>query len=330
MTGLREALGRAHRAIADATHGAPDTETVGLMRELGNRLEAFSLFRCTTEMLAAGGRDSATLETLLRRARREGPYHSLFLTEGIGYLCAGTYRVAEQPAEAQPSLHVGMGLQFAERALRQTKGNRLDRVVSYYLRQWSIHALARWHCAGAEPFGFAAAILCPDLVQTLSHAADFDVERAGYYWHGVGRALYFAPTMAMPLCGAHARAMWQARTVGHSEHAVANVMAGWAWGMTLTNVRHPDLIEAALVHACEAAPSLEALRHGIAGALAMADAGAPSHPFRRALWHHQPRERHGASVWNRLVRSACQTPTTAMNLPSAFRYVGPGDGLSAR
>ena len=334
MSDLHVTLARVQRSIEDATSEAPATETAGLMREVANRVEAFSLFECTHDVLRLRAGASFTLDALLADAERQGPYRSLFLKEGIGYLYAkSALHDGVEPAgllsgragagtASLPSLHVGMGVCFAEHALHRAGPFRLEEGVRRHLSLWRANALADWQAVAGEPLGFAARVLFARAVHSAARIVariDAGAERA--YWHGVGRGLFFAPAFAVPLCGAHGRAMWFARTEAPSPDACRNMVSGWAWGMTLTNIRHPDLIESALVHASEAAPPLDALRDGVAGALALLAAECPSWNVKRALWGHQPCDRHSSRLWDRLVRPAC-TDRTAPPLPAAFRYRG--------
>lgn len=314
------------------------SETVGLVRELGNRLEAFSLFDSIDDVHALVEGGVIRLDHLIARAEAQGPYRSVFLREGIGYLYAkselqraafprgmlGPDHVPAVPSSALPLLHVGMGVRFAEHALGPRGAAEPARIAERYLSLWTANADPRWRPIAGEPLGFGICVLAPDLVRAVACALGrLAPGAASFYWHGVGRGLYFSPALALPLCGAHARAVWVATADAPSAEARRNALSGWAFALGLTNARHPDLLEAALVHASEAAPPPSALADGIGGMLALLDATAPAVPFRRRLLSHAPRDRHACRLWDQTVRRAASSRRA---LTDAFRFDSSEDG----
>ena len=73
-----------------------------------------------------------------------------------------------------------------------------------------------------------------------------DPDIVGYFWHGVGRGLYFLPINALPCSSS----TWRAVEMAHEEapHTLGrlNALGGLAWAVTLVNIRHPAILEAFL------------------------------------------------------------------------------------
>jgi hypothetical protein len=195
MSELREALARVQTVIGRATRGAPETETAALVREVANRIEAFSLFECAGEMLSLRPGGSFHLDALLARAEAQGPYRSAFLKEGIGYLYAASelHRAARPegmiaralasgaPAEALAPIHMGMGLCFAEHALRGARVGNLPDRVDWFQALWNGNAGAAWRPVGAEPLGFATRALMPAWTSAVGRlVAGRDSNARGY------------------------------------------------------------------------------------------------------------------------------------------------------
>lgn len=325
------ALARLPRAIAIATADAPRTETVALMRELANRAAAFALFGRSTASDRTR-RDGTELAARLQAAAAHGPQQALFLTEGIGYQIADQVLRRTRPARrrslaippgvtsgAAASLHVGLGLRFAQDTLRREACDH--RALDDYLLLWTTHADPEWQPIGAEPLGFAARLLCPDRLWAIGGlVAQLGRGGAEFFRHGSGRALYFLPDLMTPICGAHAHAMWMAKNTAPSPIALRNEAAGWAWAMTLTNLQQPELIEDAIVHACEAAPPIDALAAGVAGALTMVRSALGSDRGRLPIAAYRPESRHASRLWRMIVGRACTVSAARALTPAAFRY----------
>jgi hypothetical protein len=88
---------------------------------------------------------------------------------------------------------------------------------------------------------------------------------AEYFWHGVGRGLYFAPTHALPNSGSHRRAFEKAWREPPDEAGRRNATAGLAWALTLVNLRHPEILAGALRRSGDIG-SAEAFANGVASA----------------------------------------------------------------
>ena len=274
-------------------------------RELGNKLEVFERFQFTLAEIGATGGASLPLAEAVRRAAAKGPFASVWITEGIGHALAETsprrglltsIEAEGIPLEAWIPLHTGMGLSLAGRflstadapdALRRFLGLCMDNSLPGYAR------------AAFEGLGFVACNLhsqrVPEIDRQLTRNAPGLV---GYFWHGVGRGLYFSPVHAAP--GSTGAALAVAASEPPHEEGRRNAIAGLAWAVTLVNLRHPEVLEDFLVsHAQQAA---SALANGISSAVAVwCDAAGPGEVHLRAFLDHRPGDPAAGEIWRRLV-----------------------------
>jgi hypothetical protein len=129
-----------------------------------------------------------------------------------------------------------------------------------------------------------------------------DEEVLAYFWHGVGRAIYFSPTYFLPF----GRSPWRAVEMVHGEapHELGrlNATAGLAWAVTLVNMRRPQVMEALVrQHAGEFARE-DAFRYGIAASIAMRYDTTPGQDFLAKFYLYQPPDPVVAGEWEVLVR----------------------------
>src|SRR5262249_11509180 len=108
---------------------------------------------------------------------------------------------------------------------------------------------------------------------------------AGYYWHGVGRALYFSREHFFPIF----RTVWGAieREIppGLSQ---ANAMAGLAWAETMVNLRQPKLMERLLQSHVRGSPVVDAFSYGVSSSIMMREDTTPDEGFVQAFYMHEP------------------------------------------
>ncbi|HBL30304.1 MAG TPA: hypothetical protein DD490_26010 [Acidobacteria bacterium] len=276
-------------------------------REVGNRLEAFDLFRRAEAV--AGLPAGAPLGERLARILARDPWSALFVAEGLGYAeglrlggSAGTL-----PAGALIPLHTGLGLHLAEAVLAEiavsspaAAGKALEHFVG------RCRALSRAGCEEAllEQLGLAARALDARHLGALDRlCAAVDRSLCELFWHGVGRGLYFAPMNLLPWGEPGARALDEALEAPHAL-ARANAVAGLGWALALVNFRHPSVLESFLLGQAHRLGDLEdALAQGIAMAALTwwQAAGREARPGE--LLAHAPAPR-AARLWERCVRAA--------------------------
>jgi len=271
--GLR-LLQRSAGAAAAALPGAAQRD----WRELANKLEAFVDFHQAATLLGPVAGFEPPLDEPLRRAVALGAHRSLWTIEGLGYARAeSAWRAGRSPGPVLPPgiaerwpravvpLHTGAALSFAERLLGTAGGGSADG-LALWLAGWEESAGADWRGIGAEALGLVARNLEPRLVPRLSDQLSvFDPLLAEHLWHGVGRGLYFAPAHAVPHTHGGRRAFAKARREPPGEEERRNATAGLAFALTLVNLRHPEVVAAAL----EGEAGTPGISSGVASALVL-------------------------------------------------------------
>lgn len=282
-------------------------------RELGNKVRAFAHFH-------DGRRGEA--------GDRPGldAYDALWLEEGTGYALALRHRgdpgaLRRAVAAAPPALRVvrasGVGLALAVERVAAA-GKEPAGWAGRFAAAVEAAVEPRHRTAALENLGLAVRTLRPERLAAAGAAAH-DAGFGGPFWHGAGRGLYFAPTQAVPCPGGSGleRAYAEAPAEGRPDS-----VAGWAWALTLVNVRHPRVAARRLAALGEAGPLAAALpwaAQGLAAALtlwrtATGDAATAERflagPLPAAL---------GAAVLDALGQAGPQ-PVPEERLAGLFRY----------
>jgi hypothetical protein len=135
--------------------------------------------------------------------------------------------------------------------------------------------------------------------------SEIEQDVVGYYWHGVGRALYFFPTYFVP----GSCSPWRAveREAPH-ELARFNVLAGLAWAVTLVNLRQPKIMEAVLKYHGDQLSESGAFSNGVASSIMMRYDTTPDAPFIIPFCEYQsdPYDSGLVERWKDQVGSPCQ------------------------
>jgi hypothetical protein len=340
--GSRQAAGTAMRLArrsAELVHAAlPGGAARGEWRELANKLEAFEHFQRAPALAGLAPGAGSPLGVALRSAAELGDYRSLWTIEGLGYARAERAwkagrtpepilprGLAERWRRAAVPLYAGAGLSFAVRLLATEQAPSRS-VLAGWLAAWEESAGAGWRGIPAEALGFLARHLRPGLVAPLGELlGEIDPVLAEYLWHGVGRGLYFVPAHALPHRDAHRRAFEAVRREPPSGPTRRNATAGLAWALALVNLRHPDIVAAALEriapNTADATADATALANGVTSALlAWHDlVGLDAHLA--AFLAHRPEPPRDA-LWRELV-VAPATAALEQAYPRLDRLGGP-------
>lgn len=312
-------------------------------RELANRVQAFRDFQFVESRL--GLPEAMPLAPRLEKAATLDPYRRLWAIEGLGFAHAerawrggraprSLLRPGTFPARALIPLHTGMGLSLASRTLaaidtRDGEGRLRD----------ALEQLGALHQAnsipGCEPMVFEALglvvrTLHPHLLGRVDRLLiTIDPEFAALYWHGVGRALYFVPSHALPGLGARGRALVKARREAAHPTGRQNALAGFAWAVTLVNFRHPEVLESLLRDHAARIFDRPAFAHGVSSAILLWYGVNGREPHLEGLLGHRP-GRPTAALWQRLVTDPGETALRSYStleqgraLGTLFRYQAP-------
>lgn len=231
--------------------------------ELAHKAEVYLLVRRASASL---GPDAHRRERFLSVAREALHFDSrqvMWALEGLahGHVQAvldrdpnleeaprGLLRGLDLPETALLMAHLGLGMAIAERVLLDLYPD--DDVgavaaVARFQRLCRANANPPQLEAALESFGLVARCFYPELVPTLDRALTAPAGRglpAHYFWHGVGRALYFLPLHLLPGYGHVATALSRADREAPGPEARHNARSGAAYACTLVNLGSPEVI----------------------------------------------------------------------------------------
>lgn len=230
------------------------------LREVQNKAEVYVLVREVAEILGIPKEFPLPLHDLLRKAYDLDSFQALWAVEGLGHDYGQSYwnegivphgiltgpRTWDLPAKSLLMLHAGIGLAFAEYLLdpvdRRTSFEEIRRLVAEDVRLCRENSRPGYLGAAYESLGLVTRLfhgqrLAASVDRALRQVAP---EVVGFFWHGVGRAIYFLPQNFLPC------STWQtfeiARREAPDELARLNAVAGTAWAVTLVNQRQPEIL----------------------------------------------------------------------------------------
>src|SRR6185312_12473036 len=227
------------------------------MQEAQNKLEAFRLFAYVDRELGFPG-SRPNLSFMVRRARTLPPWRMIFALEGVAHYyasgassdnpLAGMLAGPELPESAMVAMHSGMGTAVAGSVLARLGPNpsnaELRRGIEAFFDTCRENSRPGWFVNAIEAMGLAVRTLNPPMLMRASAViGEIDAEAQRFYWHGVGRSLYFVPSNFITVANSHERALRAAIDEAPTFEARCNTVAGLAWAVTLVNVQHPAVIE---------------------------------------------------------------------------------------
>jgi len=316
-------------------------------QELQNKLRTLDLFlhaKCRSKL---SSNSAASLQDAIEKVQPLEPYARIWTIEGLGYCYTLAHNETRQRLLSGPDtgklrasslipLHAGMGLAFARRFLAaclQDPSATLSPGLKNVCELYNLHGREGYRGVAHGSLGFAAQILCPWLIHEIDRSLSaMDEKLLQYFWHGVGRAMYFDPRNLAPRSNSLARVLEAVER--ESLHATArlNALAGLAFAATLVNIRHPEILdEFAQRHALRPAESRAFAGGASAAAITWLDATADE-LYSNTLSQHRPSGLDGqsAEAWNHSVRGPFRSTREyyvelkkSMRLEEVFRYPMP-------
>jgi hypothetical protein len=291
--------------------------------EFQNKLHSYYLFESVDWILDISPNTRPSLPGVLSKTSRLGPFFSVWATEGVGHYVSDWYFAQGQlptqllsspetqdlPAATMVPLHAGLGLSLAEASLRET--NRSDcgvpGLIDVFVELCQGSARKGFLGEAYEALGLACRTLYPHLMGAIDRQLALrDEALLAYFWHGVGRAIYFAPTNFLPFrnvpwaTGLQACSLEPPHTLGRR-----NAAAGFAWALTLVNMRQPEVMASFLRQHVNNISSSDAFSNGVSSAvIAWHDSAPGDHdlvPFR----NFQPDDPCENDLWKRYIKPSC-------------------------
>lgn len=292
------------------------------LREFGNRLQSFSTFRFVDAALGIGPGDTRPLGEWIARARELDDYTAVWAIEGLGHWWAerrpspdGAGLLADEsdlPDDALIALHAGTGLSLARQALEPAAADpaALGAALDDFRRRCERAARPGYVDVALEALGLVGRTLYPGLVPAIDQILQAsDARLLALFWHGMGRGSYFLPSHFLPGDPGAARALRLLESEAPHETARANALAGLAWPLTLVNIRHPEIVEAALGKN----PALAggAFADGIGAALLAWRDLTGTEAYNRLWLAHEPDagDRDRVQAWDECVVGPCRQAT---------------------
>jgi hypothetical protein len=292
--------------------------------ELKNKVEVFSLVKNLASILDLPKDKFISLPDLVKKAYDIAPYGALWAVEGVGHFYAENYWTrhgqpqsllseanAPVPRKSLLMLHAGIGLCFADRLFGELTTESTSEEVRVALQRFLVickdNSRPGYLGATIESLGIVTRDFYPDLFPVVAEQfRAIAPEHTGFFWHGVGRALYFSRQFFLPFV----LSVWSdVNLEAITEAERLNAIAGLSWAFTLVNMRQPAIIEKALRRYAQDSPFAEAFSNGVCSSIIVRSDTTPAEPFVAAFYQYQPpsRENDIATTWERRVSIPAQT-----------------------
>ena len=316
---LQAAAGLAATAAEAARIAAPGAAGGAARQEWRNKLEVYFLVRGARARLGLPAAGPFDLIPFVERALELDPYRALWVLEGLGHDHAARVLAGDRqpedvldveglPPPALLMLHAGLGMALAEDVLGDLAPVEPDRAAvtaaaERFARLCRANSRRGFADAALESLGLVTRCFFPDLVPALDRA----LRRVpgplhGYFWHGVGRALYFLPVNFLPGYGSGHHALAMARREAPCPQARRDALTGAVYALALVNLSHPAVVED-LLRREGAALDGGAFTEGLVSSLLMRRATTPDDPGLATFLAYRPDPSDAALAgrWRELV-----------------------------
>jgi hypothetical protein len=305
----------------------PGQENRVIWQELKNKVQTFDLFEFVDWAMSLPSGADFSLTEQVERASAFDAYQAVWATEGLGHYSAETVWQRGQiphhlltgektrglPAKSLVPLHAGMGLSLANQLLKpinpHTPAAGVRDVLGRFVRLCQDNSREGYAEAAYEALGLVARNLYPPMVRIIDEQLlEIDQDLVGYFWHGVGRAIYFAPTNFLPLGDTLGQAVQMSQREPPHEVGRLNALAGLAWALALVNIRQPEILETFLNQHADHVAQSDAFSNGVASSIVIwRDATEDDHDI-AVLCQHQPDSSNPALIerWRCQVVRPCQ------------------------
>jgi hypothetical protein len=308
------------QSIGLFTRIAPGHECWSAWQEVHNKLQAFYLFEHVDSALDIVSDRSFSLPDLVQALNLD-PYLSVWAAEGLGHyytdlalrretiprglLQDGVAR--DLPNSSIAPLHAGMGLSLAEFLLSRASNCQI--AIDSFIEACANNARDGYLGVTYEALGLVARNLYPYLLDPIhKYLSQYHEAVVPYFWHGVGRAIYFSPSNFLPYRSAPWAGMQMCVDESPDSVARRNALAGFTWAMTLVNIRHPEIMVLFLKHHGSNMPEPDAFIQGVYSSVIVWRDSAPQDTYIEALCRYQPSGSDPllADLWNQYVRQPCR------------------------
>jgi hypothetical protein len=176
----------------------------------------------------------------------------LFAAEGYAYrnTCPGALVLEPAPEFSRIAIHAGVGLRLAEETLRSIDaGGYEKRLLAEFSAMCGHIAIQGHRGIMEESLGLVTRSLYSHLLETLDRCLRaMDARFWERFWHGVGRANYFAPTNMIPFWTAPWSGVERCLNEPPHETGRRNALSGFCFALTIVNLREREVLAAFSKH----------------------------------------------------------------------------------
>jgi hypothetical protein len=266
------------------------------------------------------------LDEIVAKGYALGSYPALWAVEGIGHdLVESRHHrgeslselltspeVGQLPEASLTMLHAGIGLGLAELALEglrpDSPADKLDAALRKFLDECTSSSRQGYLGCALESLGLVtrhfyghSMVLAVD-----ARLETIDAALRAFFWHGVGRAVYFSPENMIPGMSSPWPAVSMCERLAPHDLARDNMMAGVAWGMTMVNLKQPVVLEGFLQKHGLGFGDSDAFINGVTSSLIMRKDTTPDEEHIAALLRYEPASSDSRleTLWNRIFKQA--------------------------
>jgi hypothetical protein len=297
----------------------PGSNLGNAWQQLQNNYEVFNLVQSGGSLVYESSPAEFDLPALVRRAYALGQYPALWAVEGLGHDYAASLwgkgpmqgillpdRTAGVPENAMTMLHAGIGLFFAQTllpSLTPYEPANIRKVIGQIISLVRSNSRPGYEGAAFESLGLVTRFWHSPLVGPVYNALlQIDPEVGTYFWHGVGRALYFLPIHFVP--GLYSP--WIAvESEPPDETARLNAIAGLAWATTVVNIRQPEILASFVSFNGDRLAANDAFTNGVMSVTIMVSDIVANDVYVDLFRAYQPlgSDPRLAGLWTRLVQA---------------------------
>ncbi|HVT19287.1 MAG TPA: hypothetical protein VHQ90_24300 [Thermoanaerobaculia bacterium] len=318
--------------------------SVAAFEELRNKIQVFLLVQQVAKLIGEAATPPFPLRKLVDAAYALGDFRALWAVEGLGHDYAESFfrqgiqphgilsleKTPDLPAKSLTMLNAGIGLGIVQNRLENlppTPYEEVRRRVAEAIDLCRDNVRPGYFGAAVEQLGLYPQVFNQPILSSVDRAirevAGAEAgEILGYFWHGVGRALFFSPINFLPCSDWQLFAM--ARQQAPDEAARLSAYAGVAWAYTVVNQRQPHIMAELLIgpHGAELARD-GGFVNGLQSVLIMRQDVTPD--AEDLIASYQRYQAKGCEqLWERLVRAPAEQALQVYH-PALARHNHLGD-----
>jgi hypothetical protein len=286
--------------------------------ELRNNIEVFRLVKDISQILGIpSSGQTFDLIKAVEGAYALGQFPDLWALEGLGHNYTLTFLGKSKPlrdilikgqARALPDksltmMHAGMGLAFASQLMDTitpySSASQIRDVLQDFVTLVQNNSRKGYEGAAYESLGLVTRFWHAPMVNIVDrYMQDVHPEAVSYFWHGVGRALYFLPTYFLP---GLLSAWIPVQQEPPYELAKLNMIAGLTWATTLVDIRQPQIMETVLKYHTDVVSETPAFANGVMSTFIVGSDITVDEYYIRKFLEYKPADPQVAELWEKHV-----------------------------